>query len=122
MTNEELDRLEAARQALVQYEQADENGVMVLASRQAIDEVSAGLLALRAELDAMRGVVEAAEAVRKDLIQRAGLEPEYVRVKRRNPNAVPVVACGVGVWDDFCAALDALKAREGRPIQPPERS
>lgn len=40
-----------AHEALLQYQQADEEGVMVLASRQAIDEVSD-------ELEAMKKVLQ----------------------------------------------------------------
>ena len=58
--------------------------------------------------DAMRAVVEAAQDIRRDLSERARLEYDYIKAKEKNPDAVPVVACGDGVWGRLCDALDNL--------------
>lgn len=53
------ERGEAALAALLGYQQADEDGVMVFASRQAIHEVAARLSAAEAEIERLKGALEA---------------------------------------------------------------
>ena len=52
------DRTEAALHALMSYQQADEDGVMVLVSRQAIHEVAEDHQRLTAENERLKGEIE----------------------------------------------------------------
>lgn len=58
--------------------------------------------------DAKDEVIEAARRVKADLIMRAEMDLAYVRAKQKDPEAIPTVAVGSGVWNELCGALSRL--------------
>lgn len=80
------DRLSGAREALLNYQQADQDGILVITSRQAIHEVDDALTALEAERDALGIALHAAEIMAEMAETKVGsritaLEAENARLR-----------------------------------------
>lgn len=110
-----IERTPLIIEALRSYDQADEEGVMVLASRQACDESADALTALHNQIETLKKERDEAQGYAK------GMEECWRSAKRRSFDAhlrAESLETGLTAEKEKCARLEAGNAKKDAALEP----
>ena len=108
--------------ALTSYQQADEEGVMVLVSRQACDEAATRIRALASQVDGLRREIEIRDPVAKRREEQlSALRAENERLRKALADDLRAGGWAVAVHNDYRLNGEAhtfwLFTKDGRAIE-----